>query len=199
MATKLVKDLHTVAGIVGSLGLSIAEAQREMNRDYLEALERLTALAISLQHKKSAGAGEPAAIAETDREFVKTFLTKFAPTRYQYTQTSLKVRLDLAQTMSAAGSFGGGGSIGAIAVNASASMAYGSDYQAAAECTTQIDAVPPADDLAFLSTLAERAATASAKDLTLPARATVDQKIIDSSQSIITKLLGDAPAPIEDK
>lgn len=190
--SKLTQDLNSVAGIVGALGLSIADAQREMNRDYLEALERLVAVAASLTHKdkkkKADGTGE--ALTAADREFIKEFLSKFAPTRYQYTRTELSVRMDLAQTKSIAGSAGVGGSIGAVAVNASLALAYGSEYQAAAECRTVIDAISPTDDLAFFQRLSEQATKVGASPLPMPARAEVDEKTIATAESIIDRLLG---------
>ena len=40
-ASKLVKDLSNIPEIVGALGISIAEAQKAFNVDYLDNIERL--------------------------------------------------------------------------------------------------------------------------------------------------------------
>ncbi len=192
MASKLINDLNTVANIVGGLGLSIAAAQRAMNLDYLESLERLAALAISLQN--SGDAAKP--VTKEQRDFAVALLAKFAPTRYQYTKTTLKVRLDLAQTRSTGITAGLGVGVGAIALNASFAYASGSEYQAAAECTTVIDATSPELDAALLTALTTQAASASATSLTLPARAALDKNTVDTASRIIEKLFGTTPKPI---
>ncbi len=192
MASKLIQDLNTVANIVGGLGLSIAAAQRAMNLDYLESLERLAALAISLQN--GADAAKP--VSKEQRDFAVALLEKFAPTRYQYTKTTLKVRLDLAQTRATSIGAGLGVGVGAIALNASFAYASGSEYQAAAECTTVIDATSPQLDAAMLTALTTQAAQASATSLAVPARAQLDKDTIDASSRIIEKLFGVTPKAI---
>ncbi|MBC8010226.1 MAG: hypothetical protein H7067_09025 [Burkholderiales bacterium] len=196
MPSKIIEDLHNVANIVGGLGISIAEAQRKLNLDYLEAVERLSVIAIALQKKQpatraGAAAGTVENLPAADAAFVCDFLSKFAPTRYQYTETTLKVRLDLAQTLSVAGSAGLGVNVGAVAVNASFAASYGSQYQAAAEVSTVLHAVKADVDAAFLSGLGTRAAAVNDAKLTLPARAyEIDRATIETSGRIINKLLG---------
>lgn len=192
MASKLINDLNTVANIVGGLGLSIAAAQRAMNLDYLESLERLAALAISLQK----GADGTTAVSKEQRDFAVALLAKFAPTRYQYTKTTLKVRLDLAQTRSSSLNAGLGVGVGAIALNASFAYASGSEYQAAAECTTVLDATSPQLDAEMITALTTQAANANAAALTLPARAALDKNTLETTSRIIDKLFGEAPKPI---
>ncbi len=199
MSSKLIKDLNSVANIVGGLGLSVAAAQRALNLDYLESLERLAAIAISLQHPTGDAGGAGAALGDEDRKFVQDFISKFAPSRYQYTKTTLNVRLDLAQTVNAGGSAGLGIGVGALAVNASFAFSYGSEYQAAAECQTVLDAISPQLDATMIQRLSEQAATSAATKLTVPARATVDTEIIKASQGIIEKLYNKKPTPIEEK
>ncbi|MGE3308571.1 MAG: hypothetical protein AB7O66_01270 [Limisphaerales bacterium] len=192
MASKLIQDLNTVANIVGGLGLSIATAQRAMNLDYLESLERLAALAISLQNT-----GDPAKkVSKEQRDFAVALLEKFAPTRYQYTKTTLKVRLDLAQTRTTAIGAGLGVGVGAIALNASFAYTAGSEYQAAAECTTVIDATSPQLDATMLTALATQAAQSNAAALTVPARAQLDKDTIARASAIIEKLFGVTPQAI---
>jgi len=192
MASKLINDLNTVANIVGGLGLSIAAAQRAMNLDYLESLERLAALAISLQK----GADGTAEVSKEQREFAVALLAKFAPTRYQYTKTTLKVRLDLAQTRTTGINAGLGVGVGAIALNASFAYASGTEYQAAAECTTVIDATSPQLDADMLTALTTQAVTANGTSLTLPARAALDKDTINTASRIIDTLFGTKPKAI---
>jgi hypothetical protein len=197
MASKLIKDLNSVGNIIGGLGLSIAAAQRALNLDYLESIERLAAIAIALQHGERPGSTPTkAALTPEDRKFVQEFLTKFAPARYQYTQTTFTVRLDLAQSLNVSAGLGIGVAVGAIAVNGSFALGYASEYQAAAECKTVLDAIPPDRDPALVQQVSERAATANAEKLTLPARAEVDQQIVAKSRDIVGKLLGFTPAEV---
>lgn len=192
--SKITKDLNSVAGIIGNLGLSIAQAQRELNLDYLDAIERLTVLARSIGTAPEPGDTEAR---EKERAFFVSFLTKFAPTRYQYTKTNLDVRLDLAQTLSASGGAGASASLGAVAVNAAFSFSYGSQYQAAAECKTVIDAVMPDADANFFKDLMSFAEKAADGELQQPERATdIDKEIIEKTQSFAEDLLGKTPTQI---
>ena len=197
MSTKIIQDLNSVANIVGGLGLSIAEAQRAMNLDYLDAVERLVVLATALQKQAPAAGGAAKNISDDNAKFVQGFIAQFAPTRYQYGETTLKVRLDLAQTLNASGGAGVGVGFGAVAVNASAAFAYGSQYQAAAEVSTIIQAVPADATFDFIAGLGTRAAAANAEKLALPARATdIDKSTAETSGRIIDKLLGiETPKP----
>lgn len=192
MSSKLINDLNTVANIVGGLGLSIAAAQRALNLDYLESLERLAVLAISLQN--NGDATKP--ISKEQRDFVVALLEKFAPTRYQYTKTTLKVRLDLAQSKTSSLSAGLGIGVGAIALNASFAYSSGSEYQAAAECTTVIDATDPKLDAAMLTALSTQAATSSSTSLSLPARAQLDKDTVATASRIIDKLFNATPKQV---
>lgn len=192
MASKLVNDLNTVANIVGGLGLSIAAAQRAMNQDYLESLERIAALAIALQ--KGDDGTKP--VTKEQRDFVVELLGKFAPTRYQYTKTTLKVRMDLAQTRSSSLAAGLGVGVGAIALNASFAYASGSEYQAAAECNTVIDATSPQLDGDMLKALTTAAETANGTSLSVPARAQLDKDTLTTASAIVDKLFGSKPKAI---
>src|SRR5437667_7403924 len=112
-ASKLINDLSHVPHIVGALGLSIAAAQKAFNSDYLDGVERILAMTFMMLGGKKAGApGSPpgaGAASPVDlsadelaalKEFADLFkqlLTVAAPSRYQFTETTLHVKLDLAQ------------------------------------------------------------------------------------------------------
>src|SRR5262249_1126221 len=120
-----------------------------------------------------------------------------APSRYQFTETTLSVRIDLAQSMSVNTGVGLGVGYGGVALNASLALGYRYDYRAAAECRTVINAIP--SDATMLQTLLERAKELNAKALELPARTEVDQDIITQSQKIVEKIVGTAPRQITDE
>lgn len=195
--SKLVADLSKVPNIIGGLGLSIAAAQKAFNADYLENLERLVALARSLLGgKDEAGTDVSAQVGEM-KVFLQELLKAVGPPRYQFTETTLAVRLDLAQTMSTDVNVGLGVGYGGVAVNASLAVGYRYDYRAAAECRTVIQAIPA--DATMLQTLLDRAGKLSDKALELPARTEVDQRIIDQSGKVYEKVVGKLPEKIKDQ
>lgn len=185
-ASKLIQDLQHVPEIVAGLGLSIAAAQRALNADYLDSLERVLALTKSLY-------GDPALDAKPDeREFVGSLIKQLAPARYQFTETTLSVRLNLAQRMDASAQVGLGVGFGAVAVNAAFAMAYGYDYQAAAECRTVLHAQPA--DANVLDKLLGRAKELSDKALALPEAHAHEKSLIEQASTIFEKVVGAKPA-----
>lgn len=192
-ASKLVEDLSNIPEIVGALGLSISEAQKAFNLDYMTNFEQLVCIAKQLEQEPifPAGATDPeiAAIKEKIKDFssnIKEFLIKFAPPRYQFTETTLSVKLDLAQTMDVGGSAGFSVGYGCVALNAAMTVGYGYDYRAAAEVKTILHA-EPADKTTFKALL-DQADKFSNKALTLPERANVDKEIMDQVHTIAEKL-----------
>ncbi len=205
--SKLIKDLTYVPHILGGLGLSIAAAQKAFNSNYLENIEKIIALAKAVAGGQKADAnGDPVEMSDDEKEryeefqsFFKEMITALAPARYQYTETTLSVRLDLAQTMDFGATAGLGLGFGGVSINAAFTVGYGYDYQAAAECKAVIHAIP-ADQGAFPQLL-NRAASINDKALTLPDRSDVDQNIIETTERIFEKMLGDGvkPPQIKDK
>ncbi|MCP4721338.1 MAG: hypothetical protein GY860_17935 [Desulfobacteraceae bacterium] len=194
--SKLVKDLSTIPEIIGALGLSIAEAQKAFNLDYMENIERLIGIAKQLQSGPEipADLNDEAQIEVIEQNFqefkayILDLLKTLAPPRYQYTETTLSVKLDLAQTMSTSVSGGFSIGYGGIALNAAMTMGYGYDYRAAAEVKTIIHA-EPADKTTFKALLGQ-ADKFSNKALDLPAGAQVDKDIIEKTYAIANKLIG---------
>lgn len=191
-ASTLIKDLQHVPEIIAGLGLSISAAQSALNLDYLNAVERIIAMAKSFLG--SDGANPPA---QDDRDFIKALLQQLAPSRYQFTETTLSVRLNLAQRMDFAGEVGLGVGYGAVAVNASFAMAYGFDYQAAAECRTVLHAYPA--DGNVMDKLLARAKELSAEALKLPERHEHEQKLMDKAADIYKMLSGNEAKKIENR
>lgn len=197
MPTKLIQDLSHVPNIIAGLGLGVAEAQSHFNHTYLQGLERLVAMAQSLlgpPAKPAAGASaeEQEARLREFRAILTEMLVTLAPPRYQFTETTLTVKLDLAQSLDMGASVGVSAGVGAVAVNASMSLAFGYDYRAAAECRTVIHASPPNE--AVLRTLLARAEKIGKKELLLPQATTVDTEVLARAQSIYERLVGAEPA-----
>lgn len=193
-ASALIKDLSNVPNIVGGLGLSIAAAQKAFDVDYLESIERILALIkIMLGGKKADAQGNPIELDDKEKEslaataqIIQELLTKLAPSRYQFTETTLNVKLDLAQSLQFGGSVGLGFGVGAITLNAAFAIAYGFDYRAAAECRSVIHAYPA--DQAVFTALLGRADRISDKALELPPRSAVDKLLFEKSSEILQKL-----------
>jgi len=177
--SKLIADLEAIPGIIANLGLGIAEAQKAMNLTYLESIERVAALAKSLLGER---AGDP----EQVRFILVEVMKALAPTRYQYTKTTMSVKLDLAQSTRVAGQVGAGVSLQAIVVNAAMAMSFGQDYRGAAEVQTVIDAAPAGAE--FFQVLVDQAAKSSDKTLTLPSIPSTDQALLTAAERIGDKL-----------
>lgn len=195
-ASSLIKDLSNVPNIIGALGLSIANAQKAFDTDYLDSIARILALIkIMLGGQKADASGNPVPLSPAERErledmsqVIKEMLTKLAPSRYQFTETSLQVRLDLAQSLQIGGTVGLGFGVGAISLNAAFTIGYSFDYRAAAECRTVIHAYPA--DQAVFAALLGRADKLDARALELPPRSEVDKALFDKSSALLDKLTG---------
>lgn len=202
MASQIIDDLTHIPNIIGGLGLGVAEAQRLFDLSYVQSIERLMVMAHSfLGGTKTDASGNATELAAAEKDkvdqfstVIKEFLMAFAPTRYQFTETTLTVKLDMAQHLDVSANLGVGGSIGAVAVNASLAIGYGSDYRGAAEVRTVLQAVPP--DPTTLRTMLDRARELSAKELTLPDRSSVDKQVEASAGSLFQKLVGFQGAPV---
>jgi len=181
-STKMIQDLSTVPEIIGALGLSIAAAQKALDLNYLESMERI--IQISRRLKKGKKSGKTA----TDN-ILEHIVLSLAPSRYQFTETTLAVRLDLAQTFSDSIAVGLGVNIGTVAITASMTSAYGYDYQAAAEVKTVLHAIPA--DANVLKTLLARSKEVNDNEIETPERSEVDNELLATAERIY-KQLGDA-------
>jgi hypothetical protein len=202
--SKLIDDLSHVPNIIGGLGLSIAAAQKALNSDFLDSMERIIAMTKMLLggvKAPAAAGGDPQAVTADEqariddmREVLRGLITAAAPARYQFTETTLSVKLDLAQSMDVAGSASLGLGFGAVAVNAALSIGYSYDYRAAAECRTVLHAITADSNATVFNALLDRAKSINSSALALPERSTVDQGILDKQGTLLQKLTGIAPA-----
>lgn len=188
-ASKLIKDLDNVADIVGQLGLSVAGAQRAFNLEYVEALRQISILARSML-------GDGAVNDDNTREFLNGVLTRLAPPLLRYTETSIEVRLDLAQSIEMSGSATVGVNVGAVSVGASFAAAYGLDYRAAAVVRAVIHAKDL--DTAAMGKLLARAKDLNASGLSLPAGVTFDKEFQTGLHGL-SKNLGGTPADVTEE
>ena len=200
MPSKIIEDLTHIPNIIAGLGLSIAEAQRHFDLEYLQSLERLIVMAQSLLGGRKAQDGHASVEMTADEKqrldqsqsMIKEFLMALAPSRYQFTETTLTVKLDLAQHLDVSAGAGLSAGIGGVAINASVSIGYGSDYRGAAECRTVLHAIPA--DQAMLRTLLDRAKDLSASSQPLPERSKVDTEVQAQSGRIFERMVGCKPA-----
>lgn len=184
--SKLVRDLNSVPAIIGALGLNVAEAQKAFNLDYMENLERLLGLIKSVYDAKDA---QGAAVDTGDAsKAINELLLQLAPSRYQFTETTLDVKMDLAQTMDMGGSAGFSAGFGAVAVNAAMTIGFGYDYRAAAQVRTVLHAIPASKDV--MTALLARGKELDARVLNLPNGAVVDKEIVNKAHDVVSKLIG---------
>lgn len=190
----LIHDLAAVPSIIADLGLGIAEAQKAMNLAYLEGLERVTALMGALKIKPVAGQGSgsggttaPAA-SDDDTKILIEVLRALVPTRYQFTETTLSVKLDLSSSVRVSGGGSVGANLGAVVVNAALSVGYAYDSRGAAEVRTVIHAAPAGADV--FDKLLARAGALGDKALTLPEGSKADKALTDASSRIFEKITG---------
>lgn len=185
--SKLIQDLNSVPAIVGALGINIAEAQKALNLDYMDNLERLMAMTRSLLAPRDAN-DQAVELTDDQRNVMVKLVTELAPSRYQFSETTLNVKMDLGQAMDVGGGGSFSGTFGAVAVNASMTVGFGYDYRAAAEVKTVLHAIPASKEV--MTELLTRAETLSDKVLTLPEGAAIDQELVNKSHDILGKLVG---------
>lgn len=129
------KSLQTLPRLISDLALSIAEAQRRMDQNYLEQLAEFTDIILPLLKDGSGKA-----------EQYLTLFREIAPSRYQFTETVVEVRADLQMTTASQTSLeaqvGINTPVFAVAVNASYTKRSAYDYRAAAVIRTQLNAIP---------------------------------------------------------
>ena len=186
-ASKLIKDLDNVADIVGQLGLSVAGAQKAFNVEYVQALAQVATIARSLF---GTGVGAD----EKTRDFLAAVLTRLAPPLLRYQETTIDVRLDLAQSVRASGSLTAGANLGAVSIGASFAAAYGFDYRAAASVRAVIEAKDL--DAGAMDKLLARTRELDSKELSLPGATTFDKELLTSLHDL-SKDLGSEPAKVE--
>lgn len=144
-ASRLVNDISYLPAILGRMGLSIAEAQDELNQGYVQAIAELVKLLGGIPRQADPKSGEtPPPLIDPQ---IATLLLQLAPSRYQFSETTFDFSADLAESFNAAAS--GALRLGtkAVALNAAMSVGFGYDYRAAARITCKLHALPAGKDI----------------------------------------------------
>lgn len=186
--SRLMEDLNQVPAIVASLGLAIAESQKEFDANYLKGLQNLAVIAQGFLGQQA----DPGQMTE----FIKFLVTTAAPTRYQFTETTVNVKLDLAESRDSMAEGGLGFGFAGVVVNAAFAYGYSQDYRAGAEVRTVIHAVLPQSNESAFSTLLNRAKELSSKDLALPAGSQLDKDVLAEMRKV-AELVDAKVAPIK--
>ena len=181
---RLTGQLYNLPAIVGRLGLSIAEAQRELDASYLHALHQLMALVNDTVGQHDSSDEKVAA--------VRSLLESLAPSRYQFTETTLEFSADLAEHLSVGAEVGASVGVPAVTVNASLSVGFARDYSAAARVKTVLHAYQNAE---LAKNLLSRAKELDQSKLDLPKRTGVDKEIWDSTRAIYESISAQTAKP----
>lgn len=168
---RLTKQLHYIPFIIGRMGINIAEAQQMLNADYVRTLRRLLVLIQAATKQDAGGSAEP----KPDPALMTTILKSLAPSRYQFTESTLEFSADLAESMDLGVSLGLGAGFSGFTINASMAIGYGYDYRSAARVTSVLHAIP--SDTEFGETLLQSAAAIRDGKIELGSGSGVDDAI----------------------
>jgi len=181
-ADRLTSQLYHLPAIIGRLGLSVANAQKALNADYTHNVKELVALIKDVI---------PAS--DTDSKVaIESLLKQLAPSRYQFTETTLDFSADLSESLDVAGSVGLGAGFGAVVINAGLSVGFGRDYRAAARIKTILHALP-ADDK-FTGDMLKQADSLRTEGVQLPPRTEVSTSVNNNLRDIV-KMSGGEDLP----
>lgn len=164
---RLTGQLYHLPAIIGRLGISIAEAQKELDVNYVNAVGRLLTMIKDTMGNVPDGQTASAAAVE--------LLKALAPSRYQFTETTIEFRADLSESMQLAAQAGLGLGTKALMVNAALALGYGYQYEAAARISCVLHARPVGPELA--SELLSRAKEINKDKLALPAPSDLDKDL----------------------
>ncbi len=192
-ADRMTSQLMYLPGIIGKLGINIAEAQKALNADYIETLHKVFHLLQYYAHKRG-DTGELSQ--ETKGEYVaelQRILPALAPSRYQFTEATVDFHADLAESKDLGIDASIGFGMGGIALGAGLSLAYGYDYRAAARITAKMHAYTL--DEAKQQALLTRAKELHAVKGDLPPQTQVDTNVLEAAREALERMTGeDIPA-----
>jgi len=181
---RLTGQLYHLPAIIGNLGISVANAQKALNSDYLRNIQ----IVLDMINKMLENQPEPA----PDKvAMIKELLKQMAPSRYQFTQTTLEFYADLAERKSTQLQGAVGAGFAAVTISAGYARAFGYDYRAAARVTAVLHALP-ANDASFQA-LIDQAKDIKIKAEDLPAKYEIEKEIFNGLATI-TNALSDLAA-----
>ncbi len=175
---RLTKQLSHLPSIVGRMGLSIAEAQRELDLNFVESIRRL--VLIFQNALETAGASPEAKAALLD------VVKQMAPSRYQFTETTIEFSADLAKSIDVAAGGSVSAGLGVASISASVAAAYGVDHRAAARVRSVLHAYPMESETREL--LLKRAQEVTGPDKLPDEAPAVDKELLEAMQDLGTQL-----------
>lgn len=181
---RLTGQLYHLPGIIGNLGISVANAQKALNSDYIRNVQ----IVIDMIGKMLENQDDPQADTVT---VVKELLKQMAPSRYQFTQTTLEFYADLAERKQKDMQVALGGGFSSVTVSAGYAKSFGYDYRAAARVTAVLDALP-ANDATFQA-LVDKAKDIKLKAEDMPAKYQIEKEIFNGLATITNALTELAP------
>jgi hypothetical protein len=125
---------------------------------------------------------------------IMALLRLMAPSRYQFTETTLDFSADLSQSMRVGVDASLGVSVQAVAVNAALTLGYGYDYHSAARITTRLHAIPA--DMGVLEKLLGRAAALDGQKLSPPTLNPVDAALFTAVGNVYNAQLDSKKTPL---
>ena len=130
----------------------------------------------------------PAADPAARDQSLNLMLKSFAPSLYQFTESTLDFSADFSQTSNTAISAGFGGGLFGFTISAGLSMAYGYDYRAAGRITSVLHAIRP--DTQMGEKLLERSKAIIDTKPTLPGVKAVDAVFLTEAVKAFEKMTG---------
>lgn len=179
---RLTGQLYHLPAIIGGLGISIANAQKALNADYVESITKLMGLI-----QATLGRAQNDEDAKARAAAISDLLQSLAPSRYQFTETTIDFSADLSETFDSATQVGLGVGTSAVVLNAAYSKGFGYDYRAAARITSVLHAYQ--DETG--QQLIQRAGNIRSDKLAMPALSKVEADIWNSVSNIYNSLLAD--------
>jgi hypothetical protein len=145
---RLTGQLYHLPAIIGNLGISVANAQKALNADYIHNIEKIMDLIKRTLGNDAVANSEGAAV-------VRDLLKQLAPSRYQFTETTLEFSADLSERKSKHLQAALGAGFAGVTISAGYARAFGYDYRAAARVRAILHAIPA--DPSMMDTLLNRA------------------------------------------
>ena len=176
---RLTGQLYHLPGIIAKLGISVANGQKALNAEYLNSIKMI----MSMINETLGGVD---AATEAKVGMVKDLLKELAPSRYQFTETTLEFSADLSERKSSQMQAALGGGFAGVTLSVGYAQAFGYDYRAAARITTVLHAIPANE--AVFGPLLERAKDIDTTKLELGTKTEIEQETFDGIANI-TKAL----------
>ena len=176
---RLTGQLYHLPAIIGNLGISVANAQKALNSDYIRNIEVLMEMIEKIL-------GSQPDTADDKVTLVKELLKQLAPSRYQFTETTLEFYADLAERKSKHLQAAVGGGFAGITLSAGYAKAFGYDYRAAARVRAILHALPANDDT--MQALITQAGQFKMDGSKLPAKYQVEAEIFNGLVAITNAL-----------